>query len=129
MQPWIAGSGRATRWICPRRSPGAEVIRIQAEDFDVGAELARMTAGRTDVGGLASFVGLVRENGEAGPLRAMTLEPYPGMTEKPLGEIEAEAVRRWPLSPSPIIHPHGRLLPGERNIPVATACSPRPAAL
>ena len=105
------------------------MIRIQAEDFDVGAELARMTAGRTDVGGLASFVGLVRENGEAGALRAMTLEHYPGMTEKRLGEIEAEALRRWPLSASLIIHRYGRLLPGERIVLVATASSHRQAAL
>src|SRR5260221_14410030 len=104
LQPSIPPSGGGRRFQCPRRSPEAEVIRIQAEDFDVGADLARMTAGRTDVGGLASFVGLVRENGEAGALRAMTLEHYPGMTEKRLGEIEAEALKRWALSASLIIH-------------------------
>jgi len=80
------------------------VIRVQAEDFDIGAELSRMTAGRSDIGGLASFVGLVREVTEEGALKAMTLEHYPGMTEKRLGEIEAEALSRWPLSASLIIH-------------------------
>jgi molybdopterin synthase catalytic subunit len=105
------------------------VIRVQAEDFDVGAELARMTAGRTDIGGLASFVGLVRERTEAGALRAMSLEHYPGMTEKRLGEIEAEALRRWPLTATLIIHRYGRLLPGERIVLVATASSHRQAAL
>src|SRR5471032_2742411 len=88
-----------------------------------------MTAGRSDIGGLASFVGLVRENGAAGALRAMTLEHYPGMTEKRLGEIEAEALKRWRLSATLIIHRYGRLLPGERIVLVATASSHRQAAL
>ena len=105
------------------------MIRVQAEDFDVGAELGRMTAGRTDIGGLASFVGLVRERSEAGALSAMTLEHYPGMTEKRLGEIEAEALSRWPLSATLIIHRYGRLMPGERIVLVATASSHRRAAL
>jgi molybdopterin synthase catalytic subunit len=105
------------------------VIRVQPEDFDVGAELAKLTAGRTDIGGLASFVGLVRERSEAGALTAMTLEHYPGMTEKRLGEIEGEAMRRWPLSGALIIHRYGRLLPGERIVLVATSSSHRQAAL
>jgi len=105
------------------------VIRVQREDFDVGAELARMTADRTDVGGLASFVGLVRETNEGERLVAMTLEHYPAMTEKRLAEIEAEACKRWPLQASLIIHRYGRLTPGERIVLVATASSHRQAAL
>ncbi len=105
------------------------MIRVQAEDFDVGAELARLTAGRTDIGGLASFVGIVRARSETGALQAMTLEHYSGMTEKRLAEIEAEAAARWPLSGSLIIHRYGRLLPGERIVLVATASSHRQAAL
>jgi len=105
------------------------VIRVQREDFDAGAELARMTAGRADIGGLASFIGIVREKTDAGALSAMTLEHYPGMTEKRLAEIEAEAARRWPLAASLIIHRYGRLLPGERIVLVATASSHRQAAL
>jgi len=105
------------------------VIRVQREDFDAGAELARMTAGRTDVGGLASFVGLVRETNEGERLVAMTLEHYPAMTEKRLAEIEAEACKRWPLQASLIIHRYGRLTPGERIVLVATASSHRQAAL
>ena len=105
------------------------MIRVQAEDFDVGAELNRLTAGRTDVGGLASFVGLVRERTEAGALSTMTLEHYPGMTEKRLAEIEAEALQRWPLSASLIVHRYGRLSPGDRIVLVATASSHRQAAL
>jgi molybdopterin synthase catalytic subunit len=105
------------------------MIRVQAEDFDVGAELARLTAGRTDVGGVASFVGIVRANGSAGALQAMTLEHYPGMTEKRLAEIESEALARWSLAGSVIIHRYGRLLPGARIVLVATASSRRQAAL
>ncbi len=105
------------------------MIRVQREDFDAGAELARMTAGRTDVGGLASFVGLVRETNEGERLVAMTLEHYPAMTEKRLAEIEAEACKRWPLQASLIIHRYGRLTPGERIVLVATASSHRQAAL
>jgi len=104
-------------------------VRVQTEDFDVGAELARLTAGRTDVGGVASFVGIVRAGTAAGDLQAMTLEHYPGMTERRLAEIEAEALNRWSLTGSLIIHRHGRLLPGERIVLVATAASHRQAAL
>ena len=105
------------------------MIRVQAEDFDVGAELARLTDGRTDIGGLSSFVGIVRARSDAGDLQAMTLEHYPGMTEKRLADIEAEALGRWPLSGSLIIHRYGRLLPGARIVLVATASSHRQAAL
>jgi len=105
------------------------MIRVQREDFDVGAELAALTAGRTDVGGLASFVGLVRDMAGGAAVGAMTLEHYPGMTEKKLAEIEAEAQRRWPLQASLIIHRYGRLEPGERIVLVATASPHRQAAL
>jgi molybdopterin synthase catalytic subunit len=105
------------------------MIRVQREDFDIGAELARLTSGRSDVGGLASFVGLVRDQANGQSLTAMTLEHYPGMTEKRLAEIEAEATRRWVLAGSLIIHRYGRLLPGERIVLVATAAAHRAAAL
>ncbi len=105
------------------------MIRVQREDFDIGAELAALTAGRGDIGGIASFVGLVRDMAEAGAIGAMTLEHYPGMTEKKLAEIEAEANRRWPLTASLIVHRYGRLEPGERIVLVATASAHRAAAL
>jgi molybdopterin synthase catalytic subunit len=105
------------------------MIRVQREDFDIGTELARLTAGRSDVGGVASFVGLVRDQANGQALTTMTLEHYPGMTEKRLAEIEAEAARRWVLVGSLIIHRYGRLLPGERIVLVATAASHRAAAL
>src|SRR3546814_466173 len=105
------------------------MIRVQAEDFDIGAELARLTVGNRNVGGLASFVGLVRDMAGSAPIGAMTLEHYPGMTEKKLAEIEAEANRRWPLEASLIIHRYGRLEPGDRIVLVATASAHRQAAL
>ncbi len=105
------------------------MIKVQREDFDVGAELAQLTAGRTDVGGVASFIGLVRDMAGGAAVGAMTLDHYPGMTEKKLAEIEAEAQRRWPLQGSLIIHRYGRLEPGDRIVLVATASPHRQAAL
>ena len=105
------------------------MIRVQREDFDVGAEIARLTGGRHGIGGVASFIGLVRDMAGGDKIGAMTLEHYPGMTEKKLAEIEAEANRRWPLEASLIIHRYGRLEPGERIVLVVTASSHRAAAL
>ena len=105
------------------------MIRVQQDDFDPGAELARLTEGRRDIGGVACFVGLVRELAESAAITAMTLEHYPGMTEKRLAEIEAEARARWPLTAALIIHRVGRLLPGDRIVFVATASAHRQAAL
>ena len=105
------------------------MIRVQEEDFDVGAEIARMTAGRTDIGGLASFVGLVREIADGEKISAMTLEHYPGMTEKQLAKVEGEARARWPLLDVVVVHRYGRLEPGERIVLVITASAHRKAAL
>lgn len=104
------------------------MIRVQQEDFDVGAELAALSDGRTDVGGVASFVGLVRDMAGDTPVAAMTLEHYPGMTEKQIARIEAEAHRRWPLESTVIIHRYGRLEPGDRIVFVAAASAHRDAA-
>lgn len=105
------------------------MIRVQAEDFDLGAELAALRAGRQDIGAIASFVGLVREMAPHGSGdQSMTLEHYPGMTEKMLAEIEAEAQKRWPLQASLIIHRYGRLLPGDQIVLVACASPHRQAA-
>jgi molybdopterin synthase catalytic subunit len=104
------------------------MIRVQREDFDIGAEIDQVTRGRTGIGGIVSFVGVVRDG--AGPERvtAMTLEHYPGMTERALEEIDEEARRRWPIAASLIIHRYGRLEPGERIVLVVTASSHRAAA-
>jgi molybdopterin synthase catalytic subunit len=113
------------------------MIKVQREDFDIGAELAALTEGRHGIGGLSSFVGLVREfvGPGVGPgvgartVGAMTLEHYPGMTEKMLAKIEAEARQRWALEACLIIHRFGRLEPGDRIVLVATASAHRRAAL
>ena len=109
------------------------MIRVQKEDFDLGAELKALTAGNHAVGGLCSFVGLVRDvsgGGGAGgeTVGAMTLEHYPGMTEKELSRIEAEARERWPLDATLIIHRYGRLEPGDQIVLVAAASAHREAA-
>ena len=105
------------------------MIRVQREDFDVSAELDRLAAGNRRIGGIASFVGLVRDIGGDDRVAALTLEHYPGMTEKKLREIETEAHRRWPLDAVLIIHRYGRLVPGDRIVLVATASPHREAAL
>lgn len=103
-------------------------VRVQREDFDVGAELEALTQGNRAIGGVTSFVGLVRDIAGGAPVRAMTLEHYPGMTERQLQAIEAEACRRWPLDAVLIIHRYGRLEPGDRIVLVATASAHREAA-
>jgi molybdopterin synthase catalytic subunit len=97
-------------------------VRVQREDFDLGTELAALRAGRSDIGALVSFTGLVRDTGG---LEAMELEHFPGMTEKALARIEAEAQARWELQATLIVHRHGRLLPGEQIMMVATVSAHR----
>jgi molybdopterin synthase catalytic subunit len=104
------------------------MIRVQQEDFDPGAEIAALTAGRKDIGGVVSFVGLVRDLAGGEKIGAMTLEHYPGMTEKQLAAVEAEAIGRWPLAASLIVHRYGRLAPGDRIVLVVTASPHRDAA-
>jgi molybdopterin synthase catalytic subunit len=104
------------------------MIRVQREDFDVGTELDALTHGKTGIGGVTSFIGLVRDIAGERRIGAMTLEHYPGMTERRLAEIEAEARRRWPLEAVLIIHRYGRLEPGERIVLVAAASAHRQAA-
>jgi molybdopterin synthase catalytic subunit len=101
-------------------------IQVQEALFDMAAESAALTAGRTDVGGVASFLGVCR--GDDG-LAAMVLEHYPGMTERALGRIAAEAEARWPLTGCTVIHRVGRILPGETNVMFITASEHRAAAL
>ena len=104
-------------------------VRVQREDFDVGAELATLAQGNRRVGGVASFIGMMRDMAGGEAVAAMTLEHYPGMTERMLEGIEAEARRRWPLEACTIVHRYGRLLPGDRIVLVATASAHRQAAL
>ena len=101
-------------------------ILVQEALFDMAAESAALTAGRTDVGGVASFLGVCRGDDA---LAAMVLEHYPGMTERALGRIAAEAEARWPLTGCTVIHRVGRILPGEPIVLVLTASAHRAAAL
>lgn len=104
------------------------MIRVQEQDFDVGHEILTMSAGNHAIGGLCSFVGLVREMAGSSDIGAMTLEHYPGMTEKALEKIEAEANERWPLEATLIIHRYGRLEPGDQIVLVAAASAHREAS-
>ena len=101
-------------------------MRVQREDFDLGAELAGLRAGTPGVGALVSFTGLVRDMG--GAVAAIELEHYPEMTGKALAAIEAEARSRWRLDGCLIVHRFGRLEPGEQIMMVATASAHREAA-
>lgn len=105
------------------------MIRVQREDFDAGAEIAALSEGDTAIGGVAAFIGLVRDIAGGEAVSAMTLEHYPGMTEKQLARVEAEARARWPLEASLVIHRYGRLAPGDRIVLVVTASAHRAAAL
>ena len=92
------------------------MIRVQLQDFNIGAEIDALTRGRTDVGAVVSFAGLVRADADGDSLKSMTLEHFPGMTERELARIEGEARVRWSLLDVAIIHRFGELLPGDRIV-------------
>jgi len=104
------------------------MIRVQAEDFDVGDELSRLSQDNFQIGGVCCFLGLVREIHPDADDQSMTLEHYPGMTEAMLKKIDEEAHERWPLETSLIIHRYGKMEPGERIVMVATTSRHRDAA-
>ena len=101
-------------------------VRVQAEAFDAGAELNAFSAGHTGVGAVVSFTGIVRD--ADGGLHEMLIEHYPGMTEKAIGRIVAEAISRWALTDALVIHRFGPLKTGEPIMMVATASPHRAAA-
>jgi molybdopterin synthase catalytic subunit len=101
------------------------IIRIQAEDFDAGRELDALTKGRSDVGAVASFIGVVRDTNDGHAIRAMTLEHYPGMTEKALADICEEAHGRWDILDTLVIHRVGPLSPGDRIVLVGVSSAHR----
>ena len=103
-------------------------IRLQREPFDVAAEAAALTRGRTDVGAVVTFTGICRGDEAGEPIAALTLEHYPGMAEAEIERHVAQAVERWPLMGVRVIHRFGRILPGEDIVMVATASSHRQAA-
>lgn len=103
-------------------------VRVQAQDFDVGVEVRRLTEGRTDIGAIVTFTGTVRGEAKGRAIASMTLEHYPGMTEAELARVETEALARWPLDASLIIHRFGELRPGDNIVLVVTASRHRHAA-
>ena len=103
-------------------------VRVQREDFDLGAEVRRLIAGRTDIGAIVTFSGVMRSQNDGDAVSAMTLEHYPGMTETELARVEAEAGKRWPLQASLIVHRVGALRPGDNIVLVVTASAHREAA-
>jgi molybdopterin synthase catalytic subunit len=105
------------------------IVRVQAEPFDTGTELVRLLAGRTDIGGIGAFVGVVRGSSGPNPLAALTLEHYPAMTEKALAAIAAQAESRWDLLGCTVIHRYGRLVPGDPIVLVLAASAHREPAL
>ena len=101
------------------------IVRVQEADFDTGAELAALRAGDARVGALASFLGLVRDLNDGASVAEMTLEHYPGMTEKALEEIVAEAKGRWELYDVLVIHRVGPLKPCDQIVLVAVTSAHR----
>ena len=98
-------------------------VRVQAEDFDAASEARALTAGRTDIGALVSFVGLCRDEG--GTLAALEIEHYPGMAEAEIARVVEEACERWPLLGVTAIHRFGTIATGEPIVLVVTASAHR----
>jgi molybdopterin synthase catalytic subunit len=104
-------------------------VRLQREPFDLGAEVERLTAGRSDTGAVVTFSGLCRDRADSGArLVSLTLEHYPGMAEEELSRIDEEARSRWPLADALVLHRYGRILPGEPIVLVVTLSPHRAAA-
>lgn len=100
-------------------------IRVQREDFDVGEEILKLRRGNPGIGAVVSFIGLVRDISADASVSEMTLEHYPGMTEKALAEIVAEAKRRWTIDEALVIHRIGTLRPTDQIVLVITASAHR----
>ena len=100
-------------------------VRIQEQDFDVSSELATLRAGDTRVGAVATFTGLVRDLNDAAQVSTLTLEHYPGMTEKALAQIVDDAKQRWDIYDALVIHRVGPLKPGDQIVLVAVTSAHR----
>ncbi len=97
------------------------MIRVQRDIFDIGMEIEALTNERTDIGAVVSFTGLVRDFNDGSKVTGLSLEHYPGMTERELAKIEEEARARWDLQDSLIIHRYGEMALGEPIVLVVTA--------
>ena len=100
-------------------------VRIQTGDFDAGAEIAALRRGNAKVGGVASFIGVVRDMNEGDAVTEMTLEHYPGMTEKAIEEIVGQAKGRWSIYDALVIHRIGRLQPTDQIVLVVVTSAHR----
>jgi molybdopterin synthase catalytic subunit len=100
-------------------------VRVQTGDFDLGLEVARLREGDARVGAVVAFVGTVRDLNDGAQVAAMELEHYPGMTEKALDDIAAQAASRWPLFATLVIHRVGPLLPLDQIVLVAVTAAHR----
>ncbi len=112
----------ATKWHFSRLSRVARVsVKVQHEDFDLGAEISALRKNNPKVGAVASFIGVVRDMNDGDSVADMTLEHYPGMTEKALEDIEAQATSRWDIFDTRIIHRIGTLKPTDQIVMVAVS--------
>ncbi|MEM1384826.1 MAG: molybdopterin synthase catalytic subunit MoaE [Pseudomonadota bacterium] len=109
-------------------APTSTTVSVQTEDFDISAEVERITSANREIGAVVTFTGLVREITGEGPITAMELEHYPGMTERSLREIVEQARTRWPLDAVRLVHRFGKLAPGDRIVLVIAASRHREAA-
>ncbi len=100
-------------------------VRVQTDDFDIGAEIATLRKGNAKIGAIASFIGLVRDINEGDRVSAMTLEHYPGMTEKALEEIVSQATSRWDIYDALVVHRVGQLMPLEQIVLVVVTSAHR----
>jgi molybdopterin synthase catalytic subunit len=100
-------------------------VRVQSADFDIGAEISALRAGKLQVGAVASFIGTVRDLNHGDAVRTLTLEHYPGMTEKALESIVSQALARWQLVDVLVIHRVGTLAPGDQIVLVVTTSAHR----
>ena len=100
-------------------------VRVQAEDFDVAREIEMLRAGDARVGAVASFIGIVRDLNDASQIRSLTLEHYPGMTEKALEGIVDEAKSRWRVYDALVIHRVGALKPTDQIVLVVVTSAHR----
>ena len=104
-------------------------VRVQTEDFDISAEIRALRAGRSDVGAVASFIGVMRDFNEGSGVTELTLEHYPGMTEKSLQQIVDEAHGRWRLQDAIVVHRVGRMRPADQIVLVIALSAHREEAL